>query len=62
MVLPDGQDFLFRPVLEGLIRGESLWDGTVGLAEIAALNEALDARAENQARAQAAAERRGRHG
>ena len=56
--MPDGRDFLFRPVLEGVIRGESLWDGTLGLLEIAELNEALDARAENQARAARAAERR----
>ena len=58
MQMPEGRDFLFRPVLEGVIRGESLWDGTLGLLEIAELNEALDARAENQARAARAAERR----
>lgn len=42
--MPDGLEFLFRPVLAGLIRYESLLDGSVGLADIADLNDALDIR------------------
>lgn len=39
-----------RPVLEGLIRYESLLDGALGLWDLAELNEALDAKFENQRR------------
>ncbi|WP_185961578.1 hypothetical protein [Telmatospirillum sp. J64-1] len=46
--MASGEDWLFRPVLEGLCRFESLNDGTLSLADIADLNEALDVRAENE--------------
>lgn len=36
-----------RPVLRGLVKAESLLDGTVDLAFIALLNEALDVEQEN---------------
>lgn len=39
-----------RPVLEGLCRYESLKDGTLDLADIAKMNDALDVRNENQNR------------
>lgn len=45
-----GEDWLFRPVLRHLIKAESLLDGSVDLAYIALLNEALDVDAENQHR------------
>lgn len=45
------EDWLFRPVLRGLIKGESLLDGSVDLEFIALLNEAIDVESENQARA-----------
>ncbi len=48
------EDWLFRPVLRGLIRGESLKDGTVDLAYIALLNEVIDVEIENTARINAA--------
>jgi hypothetical protein len=46
----DGEDWLFRPVMRGLIKGESLLDGSVSLAYIALLNEAIDVDLENQYR------------
>lgn len=48
--LPDGADFLMRPILAGLCRYESLVDGTLGLAHFAEMNDALDVDAENKAR------------
>lgn len=39
-----------RPVLRGLIKGESLLDGSVDLNYVALLNEALDVEAENRHR------------
>ena len=54
--MPDGEDWLMRPVLEGLCKYESLIDGTVGLADLARMNDALDVRAENQERARLAAQ------
>lgn len=50
------EDWLFRPVLRGLIKAESLIDGTVDLAFIALLNEALDVEQENTMRARKAAQ------
>lgn len=40
-----------RPVLRGMLRSESLVDGSVDLAFIALLNEALDVEQENSYRA-----------
>jgi hypothetical protein len=50
----DAEDWLFRPVLRGLIKAETLWstDSPLDLAAIALLNEALDVEQENQYRAQ----------
>jgi len=36
-----------RPVVKGMCRYESLKDGTIDLADIALMNEALDVLAEN---------------
>jgi hypothetical protein len=44
-----------RPVLERLCQYESLKDGTLDLADIAEMNEALDCQAENMRRAYEAA-------
>lgn len=49
--MADSEDWLFRPVLRGMLRGESLIDGTVNLAFVALCNEALDVEQENQLRA-----------
>ena len=51
-----------RPVLAGLIRYESLLDGTLDLADLDTLNELLDVREENDRRLHAAAARGGPHG
>lgn len=48
--MTDGIDWLIRPVLAQLCRYESLIDGTLGLADIAVMNEALDVQAENERR------------
>lgn len=45
-----GEDWLYRPVLAGCCRVESLLDGTLSLADIADLNDALDVRDENERR------------
>lgn len=50
MTLPDGEDWLLRPVLRGACRYESLIDGTLTLADVALLNDALDVMDENEAR------------
>lgn len=57
----DGEeDWIFRPVMRGLLRAESLVDGSVDLAYVALLNEAIDVEQENTARARAAAEQQPR--
>lgn len=49
--LPGGEDWLLAPVVAGMVKYESLLDGTVGLIDIARCNDALAARSENEARA-----------
>jgi hypothetical protein len=39
------------PVVEGMVRFESLRDGTVTIADVALMNDALAVRAENRRRA-----------
>ena len=48
--MPDGEDWILKPVMERLIRYESLIDGTLDLADIARLNDAIDVKYENEAR------------
>lgn len=50
MSLPGGEDWILRPVLRGSIRYESLIDGTLSLADVALLNDALDVQDENESR------------
>ncbi len=50
------EDWLFRPVVEGMIKGESLLDGSVDLEFIMLCNEALDVRGENGLRLRKAAD------
>jgi len=52
--LPGGEDWLLAPVLEGMCKYESLLDGTLGLEDIALMNDALAVRADNQAAARRA--------
>jgi hypothetical protein len=47
----DNEDWLLAPVLEGMCKYESLLDGTIGLFDIARMNDAITVRAENNARA-----------
>jgi hypothetical protein len=49
-----GEDWLMRPVLEGLCKYESLLDGTLDLADIARMNDALNVKQENERRIAAA--------
>lgn len=46
----DDEDWVMRPVLEGLCRYESLKDATLDLEDVAKMNEALDVRNENEHR------------
>ena len=41
---------MLRPALRGLCRYESLVDGTLGLADVALMNDALDVQDENDMR------------
>lgn len=58
MSLPDGKDWLLRPCIEGMCRFESLNDGTLSLAEVALMNDALDVKCENERRYLAAREKK----
>ena len=48
--LPDGEDWLMRPIIKGLCRFESLVDGKLTLADFALMNDALDGVEENDRR------------
>ena len=50
--LPDGEDWLLRPVVRGMCRFESLKDGTLDLCDIALMNDSLDVIDENRVIAQ----------
>ena len=44
------EDWLLRPVLRGMCKFESLKDCTLGLADVAIMNEAIDCEEENRTR------------
>jgi hypothetical protein len=46
--LPDDEDWLLGPVLAHLCKYESLLDGTLDLADIALMNDALAVRRDNE--------------
>ncbi|MEI9625793.1 DUF6889 family protein [Phytobacter diazotrophicus] len=48
--MPDGEDFLRRPVEAGFIRYTALLDGSVDLADIARMNDWIDIKADNDVR------------
>ena len=50
MTMNSREDWLFRPVLRGLCKYESLKDGSINLFDIVKMNESLDVEAENQRR------------
>lgn len=58
--LPDGLSWLTRPVERGMCRFESLKDGTLDLADIALMNDAIAVSAENESRARKAAKEEAR--
>lgn len=45
-----GEDYLFRPLLEGMYKLESLKDGTLSLLDVVKCNEALDVKYYNMNR------------
>ncbi|WP_425291320.1 DUF6889 family protein [Cupriavidus necator] len=49
--LPGGEDWLLAPVAEGWCKYESLLDGTLGLEDIALMNDAIAVRSDNMAAA-----------
>lgn len=50
--LPDGEDWLLRPVIRRMCTYESLKTGEVDLSDIALMNDALDVVSENEMIAQ----------
>ncbi|WP_165078069.1 MULTISPECIES: hypothetical protein [unclassified Desulfovibrio] len=57
--MPDGLDWLLRPAVRGMCRYESLKNGSLDLADVAAMNDALDVAAENERRYLAALKHKG---
>ena len=55
--MPDGEDWLWRPLDNGMCKYESMMDGTLGLEDIAIMNDILSVRFENQARIRDAVDR-----
>ena len=48
--MPDGEDYVLRPVMAGLCSYESVLSGGLDISDIARLNDALDVRSENERR------------
>ena len=48
--MASGEDWLLRPVVEGMCSYEALKDGTLDLEDIARMNDALAVRDENTRR------------
>ncbi len=48
--MPDGEDWLMAPVVDGLCRYESLLDGTLDMVDIQRMHNAMAVRAVNQRR------------
>jgi len=48
--MPDGEEYLLRPVLEGMCKYESLKDCTIDLEDITRMNAAIDVKYENERR------------
>ncbi|MEG2263596.1 MAG: hypothetical protein RSC68_04410 [Acinetobacter sp.] len=46
--MPNKEDWLLRPVIKGMCKYESIKDGTLDLADIALMNDALDVVADNE--------------
>lgn len=54
--MPEDEDWVMRPALKGICKYESLIDGTLTLEDVARMNDALDAEAENEERYRRAGE------
>lgn len=46
--MPDGEDWLYRPVVKGMCLAESLKNGALDLSDIAEMNDVLDVIEENR--------------
>ena len=57
--MPDEADWLYRPVLRGMMKLEGIWDGSIHIEQIARANDILDVAEENERRAMKAAEKQG---
>jgi len=55
--LPNGENWLMRPILAGLCKYESLKDCSLDLEDFQKMNNALDVKEENEQRARATHER-----
>jgi hypothetical protein len=55
--MQDGEDYLLRPVIEGLCNYESLKNGALDLEDVARMNAALEVKAENEKRLRKSQER-----
>jgi hypothetical protein len=49
--MASGEWFAMRPVIHGMCRYEGLLDGSLNLVDIVRMNDALDVKFENEARA-----------
>jgi len=56
--MPDDEHILFRPILRGVYKMESLLDGTLDLEHVYLANDALNLFDENERRLHQALERR----
>lgn len=54
--MPNNEDWLWRPVVRGVLRAESLLDPNIDLAFIADINDALSVQDENEYRMMKAAD------
>lgn len=52
--MAQGEEWLLRPVIEGMCSYESLKNGALDLEDFALMNDALDVKAENERRYQKA--------
>ncbi len=57
VTMPDNEDWVMRPAIEGVCKYESLIDGTLGLLDVARMNDALDVKWENERRYRKATDR-----
>lgn len=48
--MAEDEDYVMRPVIEGLCKYESLLDGSIDLGDIARMNDAISVKYENQER------------